>query len=507
MRILFAVLTIAFFASCENAVPTSQAQTDTTKPQAILTANNVLNIPHKQLHDAYENFKEPTIKTRRFKHADIVPLIQKLKAPFKVGKAGQSIEGRDIYRVSIGSGATQVLLWSQMHGDESTATMAIMDIFNFFSVNGDEFDELRQKLQRELTITFIPMLNPDGAERFTRRNALGIDLNRDALRLQCPESQTLKKVRDELDADWGFNLHDQSRYYSAGLHPNTATISMLAPAYNYEKDINEVRGNAMKMIGILNGIFQEYIPGKVGRYDDAHEPRAFGDNIQKWGTSTILIECGGLENDSEKQYIRQLNFVALLSALDVIASRTYEQASMDAYEQIPFNGGNNFFDLIVREAEVEKRGKWYTVDIGFRRNEVEFNDKRNYYYKASIAEFGDMSIFFGYHEINASGYRAVPGKVYPTVVQNMEALKKMDIAGILAQGYTDVRVRELPKSKKVFPINLIAAGKSANNSIYIYGNPSFVLQKSGKVRYAVINGFGYDLEEDQELIQQLVAAF
>ena len=30
------------------------------------------------------------------------------------------------------------------------------------------------------------MLNPDGAEIFTRRNALHVDLNRDALRLQCP---------------------------------------------------------------------------------------------------------------------------------------------------------------------------------------------------------------------------------------------------------------------------------------------------------------------------------
>ncbi len=506
MRTLLALAALLLFVNCENAVTPSQAQSNSGNST---TFKNTIppDIPYQKLYDTYEKYLEKTIKTRRFKHSDIVPLIQRLKAPFKVSQAGKSIEGRAIYRVSIGAGPTQVLLWSQMHGDESTATMAIMDIFNFFSRSGDGFDDLRQKLQRELTITFIPMLNPDGADRFVRRNAIGIDLNRDAIRLQCPESQILKKVRDELDADWGFNLHDQSRYYSAGLNPKTATISFLAPAYNYEKEINDVRGNAMKMIGIMNGILQQYVPGKIAKYNDDFEPRAFGDNIQKWGTSTILIECGGLDGDPDKQYIRKLNYVALLSAFDAIASRAHDQADITAYQQLPFNESSSFFDLIVREAEVQKEGNWYTMDMGFRRDEVSYNGNRDYYYKASMSEFGDMSVFFGYNEINAKGYRAIPGKVYPTVIQNITALKKMDIVKILSQGYTEVRLRELPRSKNVFPVNLIASNKSPSNSIYIYGNPSFTLQKNGKVGYAVVNGFGYDLEEDQALIKQLVAEF
>ena len=149
---------------------------------------------------------------------------------------------------------------------------------------------MRESLLRELQIVFIPMLNPDGAERFQRRNALGVDLNRDALRLQSPEAQLLKAKRDELSADWGFNLHDQSRYYAAGNHPRTAAISVLAPAYNYEKEVNAVRERSMRMIGQMNAVLQAYIPGQVARYNDDFEPRAFGDNIQKWGTSTILIE-------------------------------------------------------------------------------------------------------------------------------------------------------------------------------------------------------------------------
>ena len=100
-------------------------------------------------------------------------------------------------------------MWSQMHGDEPTATMALMDLFQFLQKK-DEFDSLRQVLLSKLTLHFIPMLNPDGANRFTRRNMQGIDINRDAMRMQTPEGRILKRIRDETKADWGFNLHDQN---------------------------------------------------------------------------------------------------------------------------------------------------------------------------------------------------------------------------------------------------------------------------------------------------------
>ena len=38
----------------------------------------------------------------------------------------------------------------------------------------------------------VPMLNPDGAERYARRNAQAIDINRDALQLATPEGRLLK---------------------------------------------------------------------------------------------------------------------------------------------------------------------------------------------------------------------------------------------------------------------------------------------------------------------------
>jgi hypothetical protein len=275
----------------------------------------------KQLYRQYESYREPSLTHRRFKHADLQPLIQSLREDerFQVSYLGQSLEGKDISLISIGTGPVDVLLWSQMHGDEPTATMALMDIFRFLQDRRNNQAYLDDVLSK-VRLHFIPMLNPDGADRFQRRTTLAVDLNRDALRLQNPEARILKRVRDSLEADWGFNLHDQGRYYAAGLNPHTASISFLAPAYNYEKDINEKRGDAMRLIGNMNGILQHYIPNKVGRYNDDFEPRAFGDNIQKWGTRTILIESGHLKDDPEKQYLRKLHFVILLAAFQDIAA-------------------------------------------------------------------------------------------------------------------------------------------------------------------------------------------
>ncbi len=104
---------------------------------------------------------------------------------------------------------------------------------------------------QKVTLYIIPMLNPDGTERFTRRNELDIDLNRDALRLQFPESKILKKIQEQTNPKFSFNLHDQSTRYTVGNSYKVATISFLAPAFNEAKDINPVRENAMKLISQL----------------------------------------------------------------------------------------------------------------------------------------------------------------------------------------------------------------------------------------------------------------
>ncbi|MEO1260617.1 MAG: M14 metallopeptidase family protein [Bacteroidota bacterium] len=464
------------------------------------------NIDKKLLTD-YDKFRETTITHRRFKHADIEPLILKLKndPQFKVATMGQSIEGRNIYLISIGSGATDVLLWSQMHGDEPTATMALMDLFNFFGQKNN-FKKFKQTLKKELTLHFIPMLNPDGAEKYQRRNALGVDLNRDALRLQNPESRILKKVRDSLEAEWGFNLHDQSRYYAAGRNAKTASISFLAPAYNFEKNINKVRGNAMKLIAGMNDVLQKHLPEKIARYNDSFEPRAFGDNITKWGTSTILIESGGLKNDREKQYLRKLHFVALLSAFQSIATRGYEKRKISEYESIPFNRYNAFHDLILRKANIELNEHKFVVDISFRRSEVEYDQNSKFFFQSYITDIGDLSTSYAYEEFDASAYQTEPAKIYPKKLANKSDLRRLDLLKLLSEGYTHFIMQDAPDKKEIPHSPFSFSENQFPNFIDIQQgkNPSLLLLNNGRIEKILANGFLFDLSQQQSEIMMAV---
>ena len=98
-----------------------------------------------------------------------------------------------------------------------------------------------RRILSRLTLHVVPMLNPDGAERFQRRNAQSIDINRDALRLQTPEGRALKALRDRLNPQVGFNLHNQSWRTSVGTPPKPASISLLSVAYDEARSENAGR--------------------------------------------------------------------------------------------------------------------------------------------------------------------------------------------------------------------------------------------------------------------------
>lgn len=449
-----------------------------------------------QLYEQHAVYEAKLVSHRRFKHSDIVPFIQNLSEPFDVRQAGQSVEGRAIYHCSWGKGDVPILLWSQMHGDEPTATMALLDIFNFLSAGNDGFDSIRQELSQQVTLHFIPLLNPDGAEVYQRRNALGIDLNRDALRLQTPEARLLKHIRDSLQAAWGFNLHDQNRYYAAGETRRPASMSFLAPAYNYAKETNEKRADAMRLIVMLNDWLQVYIPDHVARYDDAFEPRAFGDNMQLWGTRTILIESGGLANDLEKQELRRLHFMVLLSAFNAIAHGDYQQVATERYGTIPMNNSGGYFDLLLREVTLEREGQKFVVDLGFRR--VEYTSRKaeqDFVARGRLADIGDLSTHAAYQEVDGQGYRVVPGQLYPNVLNGVEAVRSLDLNQLMRDGYTDFAISRRPTllDQQRVPVALVRSGQSVDNAVAYGKNPSLLLKRDGRVHYAVINGALHDL--------------
>lgn len=279
------------------------------------------------------------LDSRRFTHDVFWRVVApSLKSPaLHTREIGKSLQGRSIRTVTFGEGKTKVLLWSQMHGDESTATMALADIFNYLAAPGT--DSIRSRVKQQLTVVFIPMLNPDGAQLFQRRNAAGVDVNRDARQLATPEARALKAERDRLEPDFGFNLHDQNARTRVGNGGKQAAIALEVPAYSEDGTYNDVRTRGRFVAATVAGMLGTQIPGRIAKYDETFNARAFGDNMQKWGASTVLIESGALPDDPEKQRLRTLNAAAILGVLDAIASGSYAHADPAAYESLPSNHG------------------------------------------------------------------------------------------------------------------------------------------------------------------------
>ena len=255
------------------------------------------------------------------------------------------------------------------------------------------------------------MLNPDGAERFERRNAQGIDINRDALRLQTPEGKALKALRDRLNPRIGFNLHNQSWRTSVGTPPKPASISLLSVAYDEQRTENAGRKLTKQLCAVIRAALEPLAPGQIGRYDDEFEVRAFGDNITLWGTPVVLIETGPWPAaDPDPQLIR-LNFVALVSALDALATGAVERADPQQYETLPMNESKMFAVAIRNATLITGKGiPPFTADIGLvaNRRVQTIDGKRELQTALTVDDLGDLRTSGALRTIDATGMTVVP---------------------------------------------------------------------------------------------------
>jgi hypothetical protein len=322
---------------------------------------------------------------------------------------GASVEGRPVHHVWLGRGPMRVLLWSQMHGDEPTATVALFDVIEYIARRRDQ-PHVRRLLDA-LTIHVVPMLNPDGAERYERRNAQGLDINRDALRLQTPEGRLLKALRDRLQPALGFNLHNQNWRTSVGTPPRPAAMSLLAVAFDEARTDSAGRRLARKVCAVIRGAVEPLAPGMLGRYDDDFEVRAFGDNITRWGTPVVLIETGPYPSRDPDAALVRMNYVAILSALDALATGRVHRARMERYETLPMNRDGLLFALVRGATVLNGRGTApFVADIGISATRVVRGSSgtRRAGWATRIEDLGDLRVFGAIETIDAAGLYAAP---------------------------------------------------------------------------------------------------
>lgn len=344
--------------------------------------------------EIFNQYKEPSISGRYICLKHIEPVLFTLQKEGKVSVLGNSVLGKPIYVYKNGTGATKIMMWSQMHGNESTTTKALFDFFNFLD------SEQGKELKEEFTICIIPMLNPDGAEKWTRNNANDVDLNRDSQNLTQPESRILRQCIEDFQPDYCYNLHDQRTIFGVEGTKNPATVSFLAPSYDEEKSINETRKEAMQLIVAMNEVLQEYIPNRVSRFDDGFNINCIGDMIQNLGIPTVLIEAGHYPDDYQRDETRKYIFIALLSGLIWFKSKYNKAFELLNYYNIP-NNKKSYYDLIYKKVRFNYDNKEIITNfaVQFREN----LHKDEILFEAYIFEIGDLEGVLGHFEYDAKG--------------------------------------------------------------------------------------------------------
>jgi hypothetical protein len=337
--------------------------------------------------------------------AELAALLARHPGLFTIAEEGISAEGRKIPLVVLGNGPTTVLLWSQMHGDEPTATSALLDVLEHLGRTRKTRET--ERLLSRLTLAIVPMLNPDGAERTRRTNAQGIDINRDALRLVTPEGRFLKAVRDRLKPSIGYNLHNHSPSLTAGRQGPQVAISLLSVPFDEAFTENEGRLATKRLAVLVRRLLDPYAKDRVARYSMDYTARAFGDSMTRWGTATLLIESGGFFGPDEANTLVRLNFVALLGTLHALADGSLADVDAKAYDAIPLDTRDRMFDLLLRNARVVSGAGLppYRADIGMNLPpaRASFAGSSGRGGRGGVFEMGDLTDFLGKTEIDLTG--------------------------------------------------------------------------------------------------------
>ncbi|MBJ7882689.1 M14 family zinc carboxypeptidase [Gelidibacter salicanalis] len=357
------------------------------------------------------NYYQESLLFGRYINADhLQPLLKKHSGNFEIAVIGKSVLLEDIHFIKIGTGTIKVLMWSQMHGNESTTTKALFDLLNVFS---DHETLSVQDLLSKVTLGIIPMLNPDGSRGYTRVNANQVDLNRDAQMLTQPESKVLRTCFDSFKPHYCFNLHGQRTIFSAGATDKSATVSFLSPAQDADCTVTITRKKAMDVIVKMDQVLQEYIPGQVGTYDDAFNLNCVGDTFQTLNVPTILFEAGHYLQDYDREVVRGFIFLSIWTALVEIAFEDVAGVREEEYFAIPKND-KLFYDIIIRNAKLKIGDVHQIIDIAVQY--VERLEQNEVIFIPKIEKIADLRNFYGHKEIQANGHLVIS--------ESQEALKE-----------------------------------------------------------------------------------
>lgn len=366
------------------------------------------------------SYKNNIINSRYLPSSILSDILKDLPKSFITTIEGHSVLGKPIYSICWGVGSIKILAWSQMHGNESTTTKALFDLFNYLSKS-----EEGALWYHKFTFLFLPILNPDGADAYTRINANQVDLNRDFQLKTQPETSILLKLVETFSPDLALNLHDQRTIFGLESLDKPATLSFLSPSANEERTFTESRAKAAHLVGVMYDALTSELNGQIGRFDDTFNANCVGDTLQSMRIPTILFEAGHYQKDYVREKTRFFVFLSFLKLFSYIYENDIVHNETGKYLNICQNK-SYFFDFVYRNVKINYENSFLITNFAAHYEEILVGEKIQFV--AKITKIGDLEGFRGHFEFDAEGrvFDSLHGKV-PIIEQKANFFLGSDV--------------------------------------------------------------------------------
>ena len=234
-----------------------------------------------------------------------------------VSAAGQSVEGRPLWRATTPAKKHTLLLLGRQHPPETTGALALIG----FVERLFETDALAKRFRDEVGILLYPLINPDGVDKgYWRHNVQGKDLNREWGLFSQPEN----RVIDTDVAQW-LEKHDTQLIKAIDFHST-----------HYEVFYTQPDQSAETMPDLLGDWLAYFETLMSARFDDFDIRRQVSKNPQvnaakhyyftRYGISSTTLEMG---DETDRGFIKAYGRAAAESFMSAYFDQLPAEAARD----------------------------------------------------------------------------------------------------------------------------------------------------------------------------------
>ncbi|MGP4070155.1 M14 family metallopeptidase [Halobacillus sp. B29] len=303
-----------------------------------------------------------TIKNERLhSYEEMVKVLEKADSQseaMELETYGESVKGRDLYLAKFSSDEDNptVLFLTQQHGNETLTTEGALKLIQNLTSNGKKTQEILDNVN----VLIAPRLNVDGAEgdvnfslddyvsgTHTRYNANGVDLNRDHVAREQPETKAFhENVLQKYSPDYMIDLHHQGTQTTLGDSDELVSGSILYPTTENVDD--EVLQRSKQLGSVVYNAVSDKGYGLLSKYPGGKAETISRNGLAvEYDVATLLFEMRGMADHEYEDYVLgqksngkliQQAVTAMEATLEALADGSINDADTSFWDDLPLSG-------------------------------------------------------------------------------------------------------------------------------------------------------------------------